>query len=129
MQTSKLPTSADIYLQVNGKKVAVVQSYRVSAQSKSRSIEAFGEREPIATVRSMNSYTIELTRLYATDAAIRDGIDFHALEDFALVVCKPDRRIIYDNCQWSLLEESAEVGGMVLEKAVIYASHRVETAL
>ena len=127
MQTSKIPTTADIYLQVNGKKVAVVQSYKVSAKSKSQSIEAFGEREPVATVRSMISYTIELSRLYATDAAISDGISFHDLEDFALVICKPDRRIIYDNCQWSSLEESAEVGGMVLEKAVIYASHRMET--
>ena len=63
----------------------------------------------------------------ATDAAISDGIRFHDLEDFSLVICKPDRRIIYDNCQWSTLEESAEVGGMVLEKAVIYASHRMET--
>lgn len=127
MLTSKIPTSADISLQINGSKVAVVQSYRVTARSRSQSIEAFGEREPIATIRSMNSYTIELSRLYATDTAIRDGISFHDLEDFSLVICKPDRRIIYDNCQWSELIESAEVGGMVLEKAVIYASHRVET--
>ena len=127
MLTAKLPTTADISLQVNGSKIAVVQSYKVTARSKSQSIEAFGEREPIATVRSMNSYTIELTRLYATDTAIRDGISFHDLEDFSLVVCKPDRRIIYENCQWSELTESAEVGGMVLEKAVIYASHRLET--
>lgn len=127
MMTTKIPTTADISLQVNGSKVAVVQSYRVTAKSKSSTIEAFGEREPIATVRSMNSYTIELSRLYATDAAIRDGISFHDLEDFSLVICKPDRRIIFDNCQWSELTESAEVGGMVLEKAVIYASHRLET--
>lgn len=127
MLTSKIPTTADISLQVNGTKVAVVQSYKVTARSKSQSIEAFGEQEPIATVRSMKSYTIELSRLYATDTAIRDGVNFHELEDFSLVVCKPDRRIIYDNCQWSTLEESAEVGGMVLEKAVIYASHRLET--
>lgn len=129
MQTTKLPTTADISLEVNGKKVAVVQSYRAQAQSKSRSIEAFGEQEPIATVCSQRSYRIELTRLYATDAAIRDGIRFHDLEDFSLVICKPDRRVIYENCQWATLEESAEVGGMVLEKAVIDASHRLETAV
>ncbi len=128
MLTSKIPTSADIYLQVNGTKVAVVQSYRVTSRSKSQTIEAFGEAEPIATIASMNSYTIELSRLYATDAAIRDGISFHDLKDFSLVICKPDRRVIFDNCQWSTIEESAEVGGMVLERAVIYASHRVETA-
>ena len=92
MMTRKIPTTADISLQVNGSKVAVVQSYRVTAKSRSSTIEAFGEREPVATVRSMNSYTIELSRLYATDTAIRDGISFHELEDFSLVICKPDRR-------------------------------------
>ena len=27
----KIPTSADVYLEIDGKKVAVVQSYRVTA--------------------------------------------------------------------------------------------------
>ncbi|MDD7771822.1 MAG: hypothetical protein ACI3VX_04405 [Faecousia sp.] len=126
MSINKLPTTADIYLEVNGVKVAVVQSYKVTAVSSSRVVEAFGEKEPVATIRGQNSYTIELTRLYATDVAIRDGISFHDLENFSLAVCKPDRSIIYYGCQWSALEESAEVGGMVLERAVICASHRVE---
>ena len=128
MLTSKIPTSADIYLQVNGTKVAVVQSYRAVTTRKSRTVEAFGQEEPVATVRGASRYELELSRLYATDDAIRDGINFAALDGFSLVICKPDRRVIFDNCQWSTIEESAEVGGMVLERAVIYASHRVETA-
>ena len=33
----------------------------------------------------------------ATDEAIRDGIDFYGLSGFSLVICKPDRKIIYSD--------------------------------
>ena len=122
----KIPTSADIYLEIDGKKVAVVQSYKVTATRESKSISAFGQAEPVATIRGENKYTLELTRLYATDEAISDGISLFDLEDFSLVVCKPGRNVIYAGCQWSKLEESAEVGGMVLEKVSITAARRVE---
>ena len=126
--TQKIPTSADIWLEADGVKVAVVQSYRVTAARASKAVEAFGQSEPVATIRGASQYTLELTRLYATDNAVRDGISFYDLEDFSLVVCKPDRRVIYSGCQWSRLEESAEVGGMALEKVQITAAKRIEAA-
>ena len=48
MANMTFPMSSDIYLEVNGKKVAVVQSYTVLATRTSREIEAFGENEPVA---------------------------------------------------------------------------------
>lgn len=126
--TGKIPTTADIYLEINGVKVAVVQSYKVVSQRSSRAVSAFGQSEPVATIRGMTAYTIELSRLYATDEAIRDGIDFYSLEDFNLVICRPDSRVIYAGCQWSELSESAEVGGMVLEKVKISAGRRTQVA-
>lgn len=125
-QTQKIPTTADIYLEADGVKVAVVQSYRVAAVRASKAVEAFGQAEPVATIRGASQYSLELTRLYATDDAVRDGISFYDLEDFSLVVCKPDRRVIYSGCQWSRLEESADVGGLVLEKVSVTAARRVE---
>ena len=127
MEISGFPTSADIYLEVDGKRVAVVQSYSARATKTSRAVEAFGESEPVATLDGQRKYTLELTRLYATDAAIADGIDFYGLEDFDLVVCKPDRRVIYSGCQWSRIGESGTVGGAVLEKVTVVAAHRMET--
>ncbi len=127
MNTMKIPTSSDIYLEVNGTKVAVVQSYRVRTNRRSRKVEAFGQSEPVATIRGQSTYELELSRLYATDEAIRDGISFYELEDFSLVICKPDRNVIYYGCQWDTLEESAEVGGMVLERVTVLAARRVET--
>ena len=108
--------------------MAVVQSYKVTTNRSSKAIYAFGQEEPVATIRGQGQYTIELTRMYATDEAIRDGINFANLDDFSLVVCKPDRNIIYSGCQWSQLQESAEVGGNVMEKITIEAATRTETA-
>ena len=126
MTITGFPTSSDIYLEVNGKKVAVVQSYSAEATKTSTNVEAFGEKEPVATMAGPVKHKLELSRLYATDEAIQDGIDFYALEDFSLVICKPDRRIIYADCQWSKISEEAGLGDMVLEKVSVVASRRIE---
>ena len=127
MKITGFPTSSDIYLEVNGKKVAVVQSYTAKATKSSTQVEAFGEKEPIATVAGPVKHELELSRLYATDEAIQDGIDFYGLEGFSLVICKPDRKIIYSNCQWSAISEEAGLGDMVMEKVKVVASKRIET--
>ena len=125
---NKIPTTSDIYLEVAGKKVAVVQSYKVTATRSGRAVMAFGQDEPVATIRGADQYTLELSRIYATDAAICDGINFFQLEDFDMVVSKPDRNVIYTGCQWVKLEESAEVGGTVLEKVTVSAAKRMEVS-
>ena len=86
MEVKGFPTSSDIYLELDGRKVAVVQSYTAKAAKSSRSVEAFGESEPVATIEGQRKYTLELTRLYATDDAISDGINFYDLRDFSLVI-------------------------------------------
>ncbi len=127
MKVTGFPTSSDIYLEVNGKKVAVVQSYTARTTKTSSTVEAFGEEQPVATIPGPRNHVVELTRLYATDEAIRDGLNFHELENFSLVICKPDRRIIYSGCQWSAIGETGNLGAMVVEKITIVAARRIET--
>ena len=127
MDTKGFPTSADIYLELDGKKAAVVQSYTAKATKSSQSVEAFGESEPVATIEGRKKYTLELTRLYATDDAVADGINFHELRDFSLVICKPDRKVIYSGCQWSAIQEEGQLNAMVAEKVTVVASKRIET--
>ena len=129
MIANQFPTSADIYLELNGKKLAVVQSYSAQTTKTSSVVEAFGESEPVATITGPRKHTVVLTRLYATEEAAKGGMSFHELEDFNLVICKPDRRIIYSGCQWQDLSETGKLGDMVLEKVTIVAARRVETAL
>lgn len=126
MSIAGFPTSSDIYIEADGKKVAVVQSYKATASRSEQIVEAFGEKEPIATIATQLSYRLELTRLYATEEAVSDGIDFHKLEDFSLVIVKPDRRVIYTGCQWSKIEESGELSQMVAERITLVSSHRTE---
>ncbi len=129
MSVIGFPTSSDIYIEADGKKIAVVQSYKAAAKRSEQVIEAFGEAEPVATIASQRSYKLELTRLYATDEAISDGINFHELSDFSLVIVKPDRRVVYTGCEWSEIAESGELSEMVAEKITVISSHRVETAV
>ena len=128
MSIAGFPTSSDIYLEVDGKKVAVVQSYSAKASKTSSAVEAFGESEPVATVPGQTSHVLELTRLYATDEAIRDGIDFYGLSGFSLVICKPDRKVIYSGCQWSAIQEEGQLNAMVAEKVTLMATSRIEVA-
>ena len=129
MEVSGFPTSADIYLELNGKKIAVVQSYTAKATKTSQAIEAFGESEPVATMSGQRRYVLEPTRLYATDDAISDGISFYELSNFSLVICKPDRKVIYSGCEWSAIAEEGELNAMVAEKITITAAKRLETGV
>ena len=126
MNVAGFPTSSDIYLEVDGVKVAVVQSYSAKSSKTSTTVEAFGESEPVATVPGQITHTLELQRLYATDEAIQDGINFYDLDGFSLVICKPDRRVIYSDCQWSGIQEAGTLGSMVMEKVTIVAGKRIE---
>lgn len=128
LRAAGFPTSSDIWLEVDGQKVAVVQSYSCKASRTSMTVEAFGEDEPVATVQGPQSYVIQLTRLYATDQALADGLNFYDLKNFSLVICKPDRKVIYSDCQWSGIEEDAQLGKTVVEKLTLVARSRMETA-
>ena len=128
LRAAGFPTSSDIWLEVDGQKVAVVQGYSCKASRTSMTVEAFGEDEPVATVQGPQSYVIQLSRLYATDQAAADGLNFYELKNFSLVICKPDRRVIYSDCQWSGIEEDAQLGKTVVEKLTLVARSRMETA-
>ena len=127
MANMTIPTSRDIYLELNGKKLAVVQGYSAKALRTSREVEAFGESEPVATIEGQRKYTLELTRLYATEDAVTDGINFYDLRDFSLVICKPDRKVIYSGCEWSGIQEDGELNATVAERVTLTAARRIET--
>ena len=128
LRAAGFPTSSDIWLELDGQKVAVVQGYSCKASRTSMTVEAFGEDEPVATVQGPQSYVIQLSRLYATDQAAADGLNFYELKNFSLVICKPDRKVIYSDCQWSGIEEDAQLGKTVVEKLTLVARSRMETA-
>lgn len=119
------PTSQDIYLEVNGRKLAVVESYRARSDRELYPVEVLGESEPSAVQFGRARYTLELSRVYACDGA-GDGVNFHELAGFNLVVVKPDRRVVFTDCQWSSITESAGLNDTLMEQVTLTAGRRTE---
>lgn len=120
------PTSNDIYIEIDGRKLAVAQGYRTKAARESRYVEAFGSSEPVGAVGGRFTHVLELERIYVSAQALGDGIDFYALSGFSVVIVKPDRRVIYTGCEWSSIDERAELGSTVFERVTIAATSRME---
>ena len=99
MENGNFPTSRDIYLEVNGRKLAVVEGYKAHSARESHYVEAFGSAEPVGTVPGKTKHFVELSRVYACEGALDDGVSFFELSGFNLVIVKPDRRIIYSGCE------------------------------
>ena len=125
MDALKIPTSRDIYLEVDGKKVAIVQSYQLEARKSSAVVEAFGSETPVASIGGKMSYQIQLSRILPLKSALWDGVDFYGLSDFNLVSVKPDRRIVYSGCQWTQIQETGALGSPCAETATLTASRRM----
>ena len=118
-------TSGDISIEVNGKRLAVAQSYRARTTRESRTVEAFGHTEPVGAVAGRTQHQIELSRVQLLDEAVSDGIDFYELSGFTVVIAKPGRRVIYSGCEWAGIDESAGLGSVVLESVTLLASKRM----
>ena len=62
------PTGQDIFLEVNGRKLAVVESYRSRSDRDLYPVESLGETEPTAVQSGRTRYTLELNRVFVTTA-------------------------------------------------------------
>ena len=91
----------------------------------------FGVSDAVGGDLSIRSGTTCMTdtgiRFATTEDAVTDGINFYDLRDFSLVICKPDRKVIYSGCQWSAIQEEGQLNAMVAEKVTVVASKRIET--
>lgn len=127
MAIVNIPTSKEIYIEINGQKIAVAQSYKVKTTRDSRFIEAFGATEPVCTIAGRTQYQLDLTRLLIYTTLLDDDVDFYSLSDFNVVIVKPDKRIIYSGCEWSAISETAELSQGVVEQVTVLASKRLFT--
>lgn len=103
----------------------MVESYRARSTRRNRYVEAFGEEEPVGVSRGPLRHEVELSRVRACGET-GDGVRFCDLDDFNLVIVKPDRRIVYTGCRWGELEESAGLDAPALERVALTAASRME---
>lgn len=122
----KVATSNDIFLTVNGKVIAGVQSYSTKMTNETKFVDAFGHDTPIGYTVGKKNYTIDLTRVFLEDTAIADGIDFYALadSDFQLVINRDGKIVTYSSCIVSDLTEDGNLNDSVQEKMQIMALSR-----
>lgn len=120
----KIPTSRDIYIEADGKKVAIVQSYTAKTQQESKQIEAFGSEYPVASVSGRQNHILELKKVVPLlDEA--EQTDFYHLSDFTLMIVKPDCRIVYSGCQWNEICETVNLNQPCIETVKLTALKRM----
>lgn len=123
--TEKLfPDARDITIEINGKQLAAVESYRAHVSRDGLYVESFGETVPVGIAPGAERHTIELSKLYLIGCS--DGIRFSDLTNFQIVIRKPDRQTVYAGCEWVTLSEQSGADGSVLEHAVALACTRAE---
>ena len=99
------PTNYDIYIEVDGEKVAVVRSY---------------------VAKHNGQYIIELNHVYLTDEAVHHSIDIFELKNFNFIVKNHDRIIKYTGCNWCLTHEDECIANMAIDKIKLIAKNRKE---
>lgn len=119
-----VPTSKDIYIEVNGNKLAVVEGYKAYSVKESKLVEAFGEAEAVCAIPGKIKHYLELSKVYIESNAY--DVDFYSLSNFNVVIVKPDKRIIYTGCEWSEITENAGINDTIIESVSLIASNRME---
>lgn len=124
----KVMTSDDIYFELNGKKVAGVESYSTKYTNDVKTVDAFGQSTPIGFTIGSKKHSIDISRVYLEDTAIADGINFYTLTDFDFnfVVVKGGKRTVYRSCVISDISEDGSLKDKVAEKITLMALDRVE---
>lgn len=125
----QFPTSQDITFELDGTLVAIVQSYSTSYNREDNEVDAFGESEAVGYTPGKKRYTINISKAYIHDDALKDGINFYNLESFDFVIVKPDRRVVYTGCSITNINEEGSLNDIVAENINIRATSRREDAI
>lgn len=120
------PSSKDVFFELDGKKVAVVQNYSTSYTKEDREVDAFGEDESIGYTKGKKKYSIKISKAYINQGAYKDGINFYTIDDFEFVIVKPDRRIVYTGCSINQVDEEGSLNDIIAENITIRATRRRE---
>lgn len=115
-------TGRDISIEINGRRAAVVESYRVKAVRSVYEVEELGSDVPAAAIGGRQSYELTLKRVRLTNSG---EVDFYSLENFDVVIVRPDGRVVYSGCEWAQIEEGASVGSPCAETMILTAARRV----
>lgn len=121
-----IPTSDDIYIRIIAdgvsKRVAAIQSIKPNKNKETKTLEAFGEKEALGTYGSKTTYDLTLSRAYVTKEGLKDGIYLDELENFDVIIEKPDCTEKYLMCNWNSIDEDMGLKEKVVENMKVTAA-------
>lgn len=116
---SDIPMSRDIFIEADGLRIGVVESYKAQAVRELFELYELGSPLPVRTVAGAPRYRLELRRVLFSGS-----MDFHGLSGFSVVIVKPDQRIVYSGCEWEQISEGVAVGEPCVEAVTLTAERR-----
>lgn len=120
MKRLDIPVSSDIYIEADGRRLAIVESYKAQALRELYAIEELGSPLPVQTVSGKVRYRLELKRV-----VFSGSVDFHALSGFSVVIVKPGSRTVFSGCEWEQISEGVSLGEPCVETVTLTAGKRV----
>ena len=118
-----LPKKQQIWVEVNGERLATAQSLKCTSVKNRKAVYAFGQAEPVAWLERPTVYRVELSRLACT--AKTSQMTLHKLSGFHLVTVQDGVPVVYTGCEWEELEEAQSTAEPIwMERAVLLAAQR-----
>ena len=111
----------EVYLEADGKRAAVVDSYTVKCAQQSRTIAAWGEQEEVSTVPGRVSYVLSLENVRP-----ETGTDLCALSGFSLITAGNGGKVTYSGCRWKNITAAGGAGNTPRRSMVLVAAARTQ---
>ena len=102
METFRFPEKKDIYIEINGKKGAAVESYELHTICENETIEAIGEPMPVKIVRGKPKYKINIFKLNFCE----NNTNLFDFSDFNMDVVTETGKIRYTGCHLTNMKRS-----------------------
>ena len=124
MKQFSLLSPKDIYIEINGIKLASIKNYNISISKDIYNIKSFNNKIPVKTLELNSSINIKLLKVCLLTQ--ENPIDFFNLSDFNLVIFKPKYQIIFFGCNWSDITESAEINSTIINSLSLKAQKQIK---
>ena len=121
MNSVTIPNGKNIYIEINGTKLAAAQDCKIRSQRTGHFVRGFGESEADGIAVGSAAHSIELSRIYINKDCTAN---IYELSGFDLTVIKPDGKILFSGCQWEDITENYSADGLILENVCISALTR-----
>lgn len=122
----KFLTAKDIYIEVNGLKMAAAQSYKLKITKEVFNINSFDMKYPLKTLNGNICFNIELSKVVLLEPATVNHIDFFNLHDFNLVIVKPYSSTIFSDCNWTSITENTLLDSPVIQSICLTSPKRIK---